>query len=173
MPGSRWLERPHRVEEVCDGAHAEVERLVRLACVRVRVSAGHRHPTPVQHGDEAVGSGELGSERDEPHGPRVEQALEQREIGIAASRLGMRTSRFAARNGPSRCAPSTRGRCESCGSSGERRDELVLGRGDERREKRRHTRLEQRLPGDAIARRIRIEEVDPGEAVHLQVDEPG
>jgi hypothetical protein len=53
----------------------------------------------------------------------------------------------------------------------ERSDELVLGRGDERRQERRHTRLEQRLPGDAIARRIRIEEVDSGEAVHLQVDE--
>ena len=35
------------------------------------------------------------------------------------------------------------------------------------------TPVSSNAPGDAIARRIRIEEVDPGEAVHLQVDEPG
>ena len=110
------------------------------------MSAGHRHPTPVQHGDEVVGSGELGSERDEPHGPRVEQALEQREIGIAASRLRMRTQPLRREKRPlEMCAEHVRP-LRVVRQLGERRDELALGRGDERREKRRHTRLEQRLP---------------------------
>src|SRR4051812_14739116 len=59
------------------------------------------------------------------------------------------------------------------GYFGERPDELILGRRDEGRLVGRHTALEERAARAAITLRICREEVDPGETVHLEVDEPG
>ncbi len=84
------VERAHGVEEVRDGVHPEVEGGVRLECVRIRVTAGHRDAALVQQVDERVGAGQLGRQRDEPHRTGREQPLEQLGVGIAARRLGMR-----------------------------------------------------------------------------------
>jgi len=58
------------------------------------------------------------------------------------------------------------------GHLGERGNELVLGRRDEGRLVRRHSALEQPSTGAAVSLGIGGEEVDAGEAVHLQIDEP-
>ena len=55
----------------------------------------------------------------------------------------------------------------------ERVDELRFGRGDERRQVRGDAGLEQRVAGARVAVGVGAEEVDAGEAVHLQVDEAG
>ena len=55
----------------------------------------------------------------------------------------------------------------------ERRGQVLLSRRDERGLERGHSRAEESLAGAAIAVRVRREEIDPAEPVHLQVDEPG
>ena len=79
-------------------------------------------------------------------------------------------SRTGEIKGPSRWQPITRGPTFPCGT--ERRGELVLGSRDERRLERRHARPEQRFPGAAVSLGVRRREVDAGEAVDVQVDEP-
>ena len=53
----------------------------------------------------------------------------------------------------------------------QRGDEVGLAGGDERRLERRHPRLEQCIGGLAIPVGVSAEEVDAGEAVHLEVDQ--
>ena len=55
----------------------------------------------------------------------------------------------------------------------ERREQLLLGRRDERGQVRGDAGLEQRLAGAPVAVGVGVEEVDAGEAVDLQVDEAG
>ena len=88
MPGSRW-ERPHRVEEMRHAAHAQVEGGVRVVGARVRVTARDRDLAPQQLLDHAMGAGQLGRERDQPDGPRLQQAIEQLGIRVAARLSGM------------------------------------------------------------------------------------
>ena len=56
---------------------------------------------------------------------------------------------------------------------GERCEQRLFGGGDERGLVRGDAALEQRPARTTVAVRIRGEEVDTGEPVHLQVDEPG
>ncbi len=51
------------------------------------------------------------------------------------------------------------------------RDELLLRRGDQRRQVGGDAGLEQRVAGACVAGRVGVEEVDAREAVHLEVDE--
>ena len=81
--------------------------------------------------------------------------------------------RAGERNGPSRCTPRICGRASPRRDLTQRAEQLVLRARDQRRQKGRHTRLEQRVARDAVVGAARVEEVDPAEAVHLQVDEPG
>src|SRR5207237_5896939 len=55
----------------------------------------------------------------------------------------------------------------------QRREQLLLGRGDQRRQVRSDAGLEQRLAGAPVAAGVRVQEVHTAEAVHLQVDEAG
>ena len=80
-------------------------------------------------------------------------------------------SRRGERNGPSRWTPRIRGWSASVGTSAQRGEQLLLGRGDERGEVGGHARLEQRLAGAPVAVGVGVEEVDAAEAVDLEVDE--
>ena len=97
--------------------------------------------------------GQLGRERDEPDRPGGEQALEQRGVGVAPrARAGACRAASATRNGPSRWAPRMRGPPSvSRGTSRERGEQLLLGRGDEGREVGGDAGLEQRLAGAPVA----------------------
>ena len=171
--GIAVIERAHGVEEVRHGLHAEVEGGVRLGRVRIRVTAGDRDPAPMKEVDERAGAGELGRERDEPHGAGREQTLEQLGVGIAPRRLGVRAEPLRGEERPFEV------RAEDVRGPGavrhlrERRDELLLGRRDERGQVRRDAGLEHRLAGDPVAVRVSVEEVDAAESVHLEIDEAG
>ena len=83
-------ERPHRVEDVGDRAHAAVERRVGLGRRRVAVPERDRDAARVEQVDQLERARELGRERHQPHGTCREQALEQRRIGVAPRRQAVR-----------------------------------------------------------------------------------
>ena len=168
------MERAHRVEEVGDGAHAEVERRRRLLGGGVAVAERHGHAALEQARDQRAGARELRRERHQPDRAAVEQPVEQRQVGVAARAPPTCVpSRRGERNGPSRCTPRIRGCPPSAGTSRERGEQLLLGRGDQGGEVGGHARLEQRLAGAAVAVGVGVEEVDAAEAVDLEVDEAG
>ena len=81
--------------------------------------------------------------------------------------------RAGERNGPSRCTPRISRPGLAARDLTQRAEQLVLRARDQRRQEGGHARLEQGVAGDAVVGAARVEEVDPAEAVHLQVDEPG
>ena len=75
------VERAHRVEQVGDAAHAEVECAVRL----LRVASEWPHETAISRAAAARSprrARELRCERDESDGSRVEEALEQIDVRV-------------------------------------------------------------------------------------------
>ncbi len=165
-------QRAHRVEEVGDAAGAGVERGVRLRDGCVGVAERHDDAAREQHVDERARAGELRCERHQPHGAGVEQALEQRQVGVAARR------RFVGAETVGREERAFEVHAEDPGPCGivdrhfaHRREHLLLRARDQRWEIRRHAGLEQRVPSAAVRGGVCIEEVDAAEAVHLQVDE--
>ena len=76
-------ERTHRVEEVRDRAHADVERGVRLLCGRVRVAARDDDLAAQERLDQRVRARQLRCERDEADGSRLEQPLEEVDVRVA------------------------------------------------------------------------------------------
>ena len=118
-------ERSHRVEQVRDGARAAVERDRCLCSGRVAVAARDRDAAGDELVDEVERAGQLRRERDEADRAGLEQAGQQRRIGIAAGGrpdaspggatrgTGLRDARrgCAGRGGrPARCAARRRDR---------------------------------------------------------------
>ena len=105
-------ERAHRVEEVGDAARAAVERGVRLLGGRVACGRARRStPRSSRRSISASAPGELGRERHQPHGPAVEQPLEQRRgRGRAAPRLRACRAGSARGTAPRGACPRMRGR---------------------------------------------------------------
>src|ERR671918_554725 len=164
-------ERAHSVEEVGHGADAGVERGVRLMRRRVRMTARDGDLVAQERLDESVGAGELRREGHEADGPRGEQPLEELHVRIPAGGGGMNPE---AQGGEER---SFEVHAENAGPVRARRhlaeggEELLFGRCDERGEVGRDAGLEQGVTGASVAVGVGLEEVDAGEAVHLQVDE--
>ena len=71
----------HRVEEVGDGAHAAVEREVRLGRGRVGVAGGDRDPKAHELVDQLERARQLGRERDLGDVAGTQQAAQQRDVG--------------------------------------------------------------------------------------------
>ncbi len=166
-------ERPHRVEEMRHAARAAVERGVRLLrrsrrCGRARRrrraraagrSARRRPGAPARASSAAPGPASSSRSRSARSGSRRADA-------------SCVPRRFGDRNGPSRCMPRIARPTDVVdGHLAHRREHLLLGARDQRREIRGHAGLEQRLAGAPVGARVRVEEVDAAEPVHLQVDE--
>src|SRR5712691_5514897 len=165
------VERTHRVEEVRDHAGAAIECGVRLLGRRVTVAARHGDAAGDEDVDQLERAGQLRREGHHPHGPRVEQALEESSVGIAPPGRRMGSEPARGEEGTLEVDADDPRPVQLGGNLGERRHELVFLRGDQRRQVRGDARLEQRLAGAAIAVGARIEEVDAAEAVHLHVEE--
>src|SRR4029453_8691037 len=104
---------------------------------------------------------------------RAEQSLEQGRIRLPARQGRMRAETAGCEERARQVDPDgpralSRGR-----SVLDRREELLLRRGDESGEVGGDAGLEQRLAGAPVAGGVGVEEVDTAEAVHLQVDEAG
>ena len=83
-------QRPHRVEDVRDGADAAVEGGVGLGRGRVRVAERDDDSARLERVDELERPGQLGRERHHPHRAGGEEPLEQSQVGVAAIAGGMR-----------------------------------------------------------------------------------
>ncbi len=166
-------ERPHRVEEVGDGCDAAIERASGLVGGRVGVAARHDDAAARQQVDQLERAVQLRRERHRGHGACVEQAREQRRIWVAARVDGVRPEPHRREEGPFE-VDADHARADGLPRDlGERGDELGLGRRDQGRLEGRDAALEERLARATVARGVGRGEVDAGDPVHLQVDEPG
>ena len=109
-PRITGAEGTHGVEDVGDAADSEVEGVVGLARRRVRVPGRHRDPALAQALDERIRPGQLGRERHLGDCARVEQPVEQRDVGRAQVDERMRAGPVGRRGKVlRRCAPRIRG----------------------------------------------------------------
>ena len=167
------MERAHGVEEVRDAPHAEIEGRVRLLGGRVGVTARDGDLAAEQQLDDRRRARELGRQRDQPDGPRIEKALEQLGIGVAASARWVDPQAERRQERPFQMRAEDAGPVRLGRHLAEGGEELLFGGRDEGRQECGDTGLEQCLAGLAVAVGVGGEEVDTGESVHLQVDEPG
>src|SRR5918996_2458903 len=165
-------ERPHGVEEVRHRPDAGIEGSVRLVRARVGVSARDRDLMAQERLDESVRAGELGRDGHEADGPRGEQALEELHVRIPACGGGMNPETQGGEERSLEVHAEDAGPVRARRHLAEGGEELLLGSGDERGQIGRDAGLEQRVAGTAVAVGVGLEEVDAGEAVDLQVDEP-
>ena len=122
-------ERAHRVEEVRDGAHAAVERRVRLLGARVGVAGRDGDPARDEQVDEVERPGQLGCQREEPDRPRREETLEQgRGPGRGARREDASRAAGARGRGLRRARRGSAGRCRPRRSRRARRRAAPRGR---------------------------------------------
>ena len=152
-------------------AGAAVEGARGLLGRRVGVAAGGDDSARVQEVDQLERAVELGRERHLRDRACSEQALEECGVRVAAGvdRVGAEAERREERAlemGADHARPDRLAR-----DLGERCDEVLLGRGDQRRLEGGDAVLEQRLAGAPVPGRVGAREVDAAEAVHLQVDE--
>jgi hypothetical protein len=171
--GIAMPERAHRIEEVGHCADAGVERRIRVARGRVGVAARDRDLVPEERLDERVGARELRRERHEPDRPRGEQAFEEIHIRVPAGSLGMDPESQGGEERPLEVHAEDAGPVGSRRHLAEGGEELLFGSGDEGREVRGDAGLEQRVTRTPVALGVRLEEVDPREAVDLEIHEPG
>ena len=165
------VERAHGVEEVRHAPHAEVEGGVRLLGRGVRVTGGDGDLAPDEPLDDLARARKLRGERDESDGPCVEESIEKLEIRIAAGGSWMDPQAQGREERPFEMHAQDAGPVRRCRHLAEGGEELRLGSGDERGEEGGHAGLEQRVARVAVALAVGGEEVDPGEAVDLEVDE--
>ena len=115
--------------------------------------------------------GSSGRQRHQPHRARVEQALEERQIGIAPGR-GLVRPEPGRREERALEVHAEDPRARLVGRHfAHRCEHLLLGARDQRRQVRGDAALEQRRAGAPVPVGVRVEEVDAAEAVHLEVDE--
>ena len=131
--GVAVVERPHRVEEVGDAPHAEVERLVRLLGARVRVARRDGDLAQEQPLDHRARAGELGRERDQPDGARVEEPLEELEIRVPPRCGGVDPEAQGRQEGPFEVGAENAGPVRLGRYLAEGCEELLFGGGDEGR----------------------------------------
>ena len=127
----------------------------------------------VQEVDELERAFELGREGHLGDRPGLEQALEERAIGIAPVGLRMGAEALRGEERPLEVRaehpwPDRFGRQRAQGG-----DQVGFGCGDEGRLERGHPRRQERFAGLAVALGIRRGEVDAAEAVDVEVDEAG
>ena len=168
------VERAHRVEEVRDGAHAAVEGGVRLLRGRVRVTAGDGRR---RRAGARRSARRRRAARARASSSRTGPAASSRSssAGSGSRREAGRMRAEPARRRGTGPRDGRRGSAARCGSSGTSRSAAtssLLGRGDERRQVAR-SRRSRAAPRRrvAVALRVRFEEVDAAEPVHLEVDE--
>ncbi len=113
----------------------------------------------------------LRGERDESDGACVEESIEKLEIRIAAGSSWMDPQAQGREKRPFEMRAQDAGPVRRCRHLAEGGEELRLGSGDERRQESGHAGLEQSVARVAVPVGVGGEEVDSGEAVHLEVDE--
>ena len=166
-------ERRHRIEDVRHRADPAVERRVGDVGGCIGVPDRDRDPGGHEPVDQEVCAGKLGGKRHEGDGAGGEQALEKREIGVAAP-FGLVHAKSPAREKGSLevHAEDSRPTGLERGDATQGGDDVLLGRGDEGGEVGGDAGLEHCGTGALVAVSLRLQEVDSGEPVHLQVDEP-
>ena len=169
--GVSMVERPHGVEEVRDAPHAEVEGGVGLLGARIGVAARDGDLASQKPLDDLARSRELGRERHQSDGPRIEEPFEQAQIGVAASRGRMDPESEGGDERPFEVDPQYAWPVRLGRHLAEGGEELLFGSGDEGREEGGDARLQQGVSGTSIAVGVCREEVDAEEAVDLEVDE--
>ena len=169
--GIAVAERPHRVEEVGDAVHAAVERRIRLLGGRVAVAERDGDPAREQAVDHLAGAGKLGGKRHQPHRPRVEQAVEQRHVGVTAGFRNMRAEAARREKRPFEVHAEDARPLALARNFAHRCDHLLLGTRDQGRQIRGDAGLEQCHAGAPVSLGVGVEEVDAPEPVHLQIDE--
>ena len=147
-PGVAVAERPHRVEEVRDGADSPIEGGVGLGGSRVGMAARDDDAALDGAGRRARARPAAPARASCGHRPCGEQPLEQLPIGIAPRRSRVRAEPPLREERPFEMgAEDARARLLSRGHLLQRCDQGVLGRGDQRRLVRRDAAFEQRLAG--------------------------
>lgn len=144
---------------------------MRLLGRRFGVAAGGEDPAVAQELDQLERAGQLRCERDVGHGPGGDQPLEQRRVRVAASGGGVHAEP-GGREERSFQVAAEHARTDIALRHGAHRvEQLRLRRPHERRPERRDAAREERLTCAAIAVEVSPGEVDPAEAVHVEVDE--
>ena len=166
-------QRAHRVEDVGHRADASVEGCVSLGRRGIRVAERDDDAAPVEEIDELERAGKLRRERHEAYRACGEQTLEQRRVGVAAGGEPVRTEPGRGRERPFQVDAEDPRAGGVLGNGRDRGGEVGLLRGDQRGQIRRDAGLEERFAGGREPVGVRAQEVDPGEAVDLQVDEAG
>ena len=132
--GVAVVERAHRVEQVRDAPHAEIEGLVRLLGARVRVAGRDRDLASEQAFDHRARAGKLRRQRHQSDGTRVEEALEQLEIRVPPRRSGMDPEAQGRQERPFEVRAQDAGSVRLGRDLAEGGEELLFGGGDERRQ---------------------------------------
>ena len=149
------VERTHRVEEVRHAPHAEIEG-ARSPARRSRPSGRpRRRSRGVQPLDDLVARRELRRERDETDRPRVEEPLEQSEVGVAASGRRMDPEAQSRQERPFEMRAEDARPVRLSRHLAEGGEELLFGGRDEGREVGSDAGLEERFPGAGDIRRRR------------------
>ena len=166
-------ERAHRVEEVRD-ACATPRSNAAFACSAVASLWPSETVTPRSSSrvDQRVGARAARARASSAGpGPPSSSRSSSARSGSRRADATCVPSRRGERNGPSRCTPRIRGSRVVGRHLAQRGEQLLLGRGDQRRQVGGDAGLEQRLARAAVAVGVGVEEVDAAEAVHLEVDE--
>ena len=109
MPGSRWLSGPHRVEEVRDACARRGRTPLRLRGGRVAVPDETAMPRAPSRSISSSAPGSSGASVIRRTGPAASSRSSSRGPGRGSADAGCTPSRRGERNGPSTCAPRTRG----------------------------------------------------------------
>ena len=145
----------------------------RSASSAVASECPHATTTPraLRSVDQLERAFELRSERHVRHRPGREEPLEQSAIRVAARGCGMGAEALRRQERPFEVGADHARPDRDIGDSAERRRQLVLRSGDERRLEGGHAGRGESLAGAGVAGCVGSREVDAIEAVHLQVDE--
>src|SRR5690348_5875371 len=166
-------QRPHRVEEMRHGSNPAVEGDLGLLGGRVGVPARDRDTSQLQELDQDIGARQFRGERDEANRACPDQALEQADIRVATPGGRVCTEPGRRKERALEVYAEDARAVIRLWDLAQRREQVLLRRGDERRQVRRHAALEHGVAGLAETLRVGFEQIDTPEAVHLEVDESG
>src|SRR5262249_25629371 len=121
--------------------------------------------------DERAGTLELGRHRQRGHVPGVEQPVEERDVGIPPVLRRMRAEPLRREERAVEMRTDDLRPAVRRWHLAQRVEQHLLRRGDERRLVRGYSEREKRLARAPVVVTARRQEVDAGEAVHLQRDE--
>ena len=160
IPGSRWASGRIALKTWVTVRTPRSNAAFASAAVAFAVPERDGDAARVEQVDQLERAGQLGRERHQPHGTCREQALEQRDIGIAPRGEAVRAEAGGGEERPLEVGAEDPRAVIPVRDRAQRADHVLLGRGDERRQVRRDAGLEERLAGGGEAVRVRAEEVD-------------